>query len=353
MDNAGFWRAPEEWPEDDPPLPGWIRDASGRWSAPDAGAPEPVVETRWDRGPAEPQPASTALAVIERETPSSNRRSRQARADRRAMFLVAGAIAGALLLLAGALILITQAGATQDPEQAEVAGPSVIYAAETEADFLAQRVEAAGARPAQAVTRLAALQPMPEFPDPSPVFDEAEWATPDTGCLDHTEQVLLARSAIDVKFADTLDCVPASGSWTDPYLGRAIRRTIDADVLLHVSPELAWAAGGFAWTAETRTAYVTDTAHPAVHQIVTAGAGHNPRSQGPADWRPADEGAWCAYAVDWVDVLHRWNLGISDADRSALGAMLESCDSPSSNGANPRTTSLEEPAPPAIALRTE
>jgi len=192
---------------------------------------------------------------------------------------VAGAIAGALLLLAGALILITQAGATQDPEQAEVAGPSVIYAAETEADFLAQRVEAAGARPAQAVTRLAALQPMPEFPDPSPVFDEAEWATPDTGCLDHTEQVLLARSAIDVKFADTLDCVPASGSWTDPYLGR--------------------------------------------------------------------------YAVDWVDVLHRWNLGVSDADRSALDAMLESCDSPSSNGANPRTTSLEEPAPPAIALRPE
>ncbi len=269
------------------------------------------------------------------------------------MFLVAGAIGAALLLLAGALILITQAGASPDPDATEVAGPSVIYAAETEADFLALREEAAAKRPEQATARLAALQPIPDVPDPAPLFDAAEWSAPDTGCLSQSELVLLERSAIDVQFADTLDCVPASGSWTDPYLGRTIRRTIDAEVVLHISAELVWASGGFAWTPETRTAYVTDTAHPAVYQVVSAGAGHNPRAQGPAAWRPANESTWCAYAVDWVDVLHRWNLGVSDADRAALGEMLGSCDSPTSNGANPRTTSLQEPAPPAIALRTE
>ena len=80
MDNAGFWRAPEEWPEDDPPLPGWIRDASGRWSAPNAGTAEPVAETRWDRSAAETQTTGTALAVVERDDPATNRRSRQARA---------------------------------------------------------------------------------------------------------------------------------------------------------------------------------------------------------------------------------------------------------------------------------
>lgn len=269
------------------------------------------------------------------------------------MFLVAGAIGAALLLLVGAMVLITQAGAAPDPDKPEIAGPSVIYAAETEQDLLARRVEAAELRPDRARQQLDLLASPPATPEPAPIFDAAEWAPTDSGCLDLTEQVLIARSRIDVVFADTLDCVPASGSWDDPYLGTTIRRTIDADVVHHVAPELVWAAGGFQWTAETRQAYLADLAHPAVHQIIAAGAGHNPREQGPAQWKPADADAWCAYAVDWVEVLHRWNLGVADADRAALAEMLDTCSTPTSRGANPQTTTLDDPALPSISLRTE
>ena len=34
----GGWNPPEMWPESTPPLPGWVRRADGRWSAPDAPA---------------------------------------------------------------------------------------------------------------------------------------------------------------------------------------------------------------------------------------------------------------------------------------------------------------------------
>ena len=34
MDPEGAWNPPELWPESSPPLPGWVRGADGRWSAP-------------------------------------------------------------------------------------------------------------------------------------------------------------------------------------------------------------------------------------------------------------------------------------------------------------------------------
>ena len=34
MDLDGEWRAPEEWPQDHPPLEGWVRNQDGSWRAP-------------------------------------------------------------------------------------------------------------------------------------------------------------------------------------------------------------------------------------------------------------------------------------------------------------------------------
>jgi hypothetical protein len=265
------------------------------------------------------------------------------------MFLVTGAIAGALLLLVGALVLIAQAGATQDPDSAEVAGP-VVYAAETEEDLSARRVAAATKRPDLAREQLAVLPEPRTLPDPAPLFDASEWDVVDSGCLSIAEQVLLARSAVDVTFADNMECVPDAGSWTDVYVGRTITRTLDAEVVMHIPVDRVWAAGGWNWTPDTRQAFLNDLDHPATQQVVASGTGHNPRSQGPAQWRPGNSDSWCSYAVDWIAVSHRWNLSVTEAERTALSEMLDSCAAPGSSGANVATTTLDEPALPAISL---
>ena len=43
MDLDGQWNPPESWPESSPPLPGWVRDNSGMWSAPTTGDLEDTV----------------------------------------------------------------------------------------------------------------------------------------------------------------------------------------------------------------------------------------------------------------------------------------------------------------------
>ncbi len=181
-------------------------------------------------------------------------------------------------------------------------------------------------------------------------FDPAQWIAPDDGCLSVAERVLLARSSASVVFADQMECVVDTGRWTDRYRERTLSRAIDADVRPRIPFALVHAAGGWNWDRTTREAFVVDLAHPAMHEIVAADSVHNPDDLGPDEWRPDGESMWCAYAVDWIAVSHRWSLGVSDAQRQALGDMLASCSDPGSRGADPDTTPLEEPARPDITF---
>jgi hypothetical protein len=141
-----------------------------------------------------------------------------------------------------------------------------------------------------------------------------------------------------------------TGLWIDRYQSRDIGRAIDADVVARIPVEEVHAAGGWNWDRATRDAYLTDLAHPAMYDVVGVGSGHNPRRETPSDWRPGAESAWCAYAVDWIAVKHRWSLGVGESERVALIEMLSTCDDSSSAGADPATTPLEEPARPPITF---
>lgn len=336
MDLDGVWRAPEEWPEDYPPIDGWIRGRNGRWSAPDQASD--------DHEPSYTPPTiNTEARQVE---PAPKRLSRQARADRRAMYTVAGVIGGAMLLLAAALIVITQAGAS-DTEQARSDVPDVIFAAETDADRAARHEAAAAAAPAHARESLEQL-PVRGAVTGVTGFVEQEWTATVDGCLDRDEMVLVERSETPVTWADQLECVPDGGQWTDPFLGTVLRRTIDAEVIVLVPTSVVFASGGDDWSAATRSSYSSDLRHRATLQIVAAGSGHNPRSQDPSQWRPSSRGAWCAYAVDWISVKAHWGLDIHAAEKAALGEMLESCDDATSAGANPVTAIVDALAPPSI-----
>lgn len=332
MDPSGAWRPPEEWPENSAPFDGWERGEDGRWHGPD---PVAVVDN--------PDPLPQIAEPVESET--SRRLSRQARADRRAVLTVFGAIAGAALLLVVALILITQAGATGN-SIARPAGddPEVIYAANTDADVQARLETLAAEAPGLATAQLASLARIDDS-SVSEDFEASDWTVESTNCLTITEEVLVERSAVGIVWADQFECVPDRGRWTDRYLGTNIRSVIEADVQPLVPASVVHVAGGSSWTAETRAAYLTDTEHLATLHIVAADGGHNPREQAPDEWRPSNRATWCAYAIDWVGVKVRWDLGVTEAEASALEEMLESCGEADSNGADTGSLTMNSGAP--------
>ena len=59
---------------------------------------------------------------------------------------------------------------------------------------------------------------------------------------------------------------------------------------------------------------------------------------------------WCAYAVDWVAVKARWELTVTAGERAALTEMLDSCSSPTSDGADIASMVID-PLGPAVIER--
>jgi len=341
MDPDGEWRAPEEWPQDNPPLEGWVRNQDGSWRASDN-----AVATADQQAPAVVLVAEKGVSA-----PAIKRVSRQAQADRRAMLTVMGVLGGAALLLAVALILITQAGAENDEPAKEISF-DVIYAAETDQDRLLSQIAAAEEAAALARTQLEELDIRASFAFPGAVevdFDADLWTPVETTCLNLAEAVLVARSAVKVTWADQVECVPDRGRWSDRYLDQVMSQTHEAEVRSLIPPEVVHASGGRAWSADTRQAYVTDQQHLGALEIIASGSGHNPRSQDPSRWRPSNEDIWCAYAVDWVSVKTRWQLDIAMAEHDALAKMLATCDNPSSAGPDPQTVVVGSLVAPSIA----
>jgi len=337
MDPDGVWRAPEEWPEDFPPIPGWRRNPDGGWLPPLSAAP---VDTRWSR-----------QDVPLTETPAAEteaRESRRAAADKRAMLTVTGIVFALALLVAGAMFLITLAGADLDEEPSPPTG-QLIFAGETDSSLASRRREVASEQPSIARVELVELEGYGRRPEVVP-FVEASWKPIDVGCLSISEQVLVARSLDEVVFIDQIDCVLDSGRWIDRAHGTTLDRVLDAEVVLFVPAEIAHASGGWKWTDETRAAFASDLAHPATLQVVADGFGHNPRSQDPSAWKPAARSQWCAYAVDWIAVKTRWSLAVTVQERAALEVMLGTCGEQGSAGADPATIVLDEIDSPVISL---
>ena len=338
MDLDGVWRPPEQWPEDTPPLDGWERGVDGRWCPP---LLEEVVDPSL-RVPEAEEPEQRQLAA--------RTMSRQAESDRRAMFLVVGALGGAALLLVGALLLITQAGALGNGDGPATTQPEVLVKAETEGVRASIRQEVAAEAPNVAKDQLEELVVRTEETS-FDVFDPQDWTPNEAGCLDLAEEVLVARSNIPVTWADQLECVLDVGLWTDRYLGRKINRAIDASVEPLVPMQVAYASGGNLWSPATQQAFVTDTDHPAALHVVYEDGGHNPRNADPSAWKPSNQSTWCAYAVDWVAVKHRWSLSVTEAERVELGLMLDTCENVNSDGADANSMLLSPLPAPEITLR--
>jgi len=168
------------------------------------------------------------------------------------------------------------------------------------------------------------------------------WDDPDNDCQSARHEVLIAESTTPVEFSDSNDCKVAAGSWTDPYTGSTMTEAADASIDHVVSLANAHHSGAWQWPTATKRAFGNDIVDPATLAVSDPGVNGSKGSASPDQWMPQALDARCDYAVAWVRVKARWELGVTTPEREALLNQLAEC------AANDLPTSPET-APFAIA----
>ncbi|MFD9061403.1 HNH endonuclease family protein [Kitasatospora purpeofusca] len=137
-----------------------------------------------------------------------------------------------------------------------------------------------------------------------------------------TRETVLARDGAGV-VQDEL-CRAVSGAWVSLYDDKVFTdaKALDID---HVVPlAAAWRSGADGWTTAKRRAFANDLQHS---QLIAVSAASN-RSKGdksPDAWRPPAIGYWCTYSRAWTDTKHVYGLSVTEAEKTTLNQMLDTC----------------------------
>jgi uncharacterized protein DUF1524 len=147
------------------------------------------------------------------------------------------------------------------------------------------------------------------------------WASQPDGCT--TRQDVLARDG-DGVVEGSDGCQPTSGSWYSAYDDTNVTVVAQATID-HVVPLAdAWRTGADEWTADQRKAFGNDLTDA---QLIIASSSSN-SSKGdkdPSEWKPPNEAYWCTYGEQYVSVKYKFNLFVTDAEKTALGELLDAC----------------------------
>ncbi|MFV2172367.1 HNH endonuclease family protein [Actinomadura sp. LOL_016] len=137
------------------------------------------------------------------------------------------------------------------------------------------------------------------------------WSDQGNNC--NTRETVLKRDGENVQVGS--DCYPTSGSWTKPS---------DLDIEHMVPLSEAWRSGASAWTTQRRRAFANDLESPQLW-AVTDNVNQAKGDKDPAEWKPPLGSFHCTYARSWIDVKHRYGLTVDEAEKGALGGMLDRC----------------------------
>jgi hypothetical protein len=162
-----------------------------------------------------------------------------------------------------------------------------------------------------------------EAPHPMAGYSRAKfphWAMQYRQC--DSREVVLQRDGKDVVQDDK--CRALSGTWYSEYDGKILAASGRVDIDHMVPLAAGWRAGADLWDTAKRKAFANDLAHS---QLIAVSAASN-RSKGdqrPDLWKPPLTSYWCTYSRAWIDVKHVYQLNVTDAERTALGEMLDTC----------------------------
>ncbi|MFD9821587.1 GmrSD restriction endonuclease domain-containing protein [Streptomyces violascens] len=147
------------------------------------------------------------------------------------------------------------------------------------------------------------------------------WAEQPGGCT--TRQAVLARDGKDVVDKPG-SCQPSSGSWYSVYDDATVTVVAQATIDHMVPLAEAWRSGADTWSADQRMAFGNDLKDPQL-LIASESSNSSKSDSGPAAWKPTNQAFWCTYAKDYTHVKSVWKLTSTDAEKSALASMLNTC----------------------------
>jgi len=133
-----------------------------------------------------------------------------------------------------------------------------------------------------------------------------------------------------VTFKSDKQCQVATGEWMAIYSGVVVTDATKLDIDHMVPLKNAHNSGGWAWDKDKKAAYANGVQDHDHLIAVTASANRSKGAKGPEEWRPTNEGHWCDYAIDWIQIKIDWGLSATNAEWTALQNMLKTCDNPPS-----------------------
>jgi len=155
--------------------------------------------------------------------------------------------------------------------------------------------------------------------------DQWDWIDEDGDGQDTRTEVLIVESEIPVTFTTNESTKVASGRWTDPYTGEIFTDPKDLDIDHMVPLKNAHLSGGWLWSLEKRRKFANDLVNPEHLIAVDKSANRSKGTKGPDEWLPSNQLYRCDYVKNWVKIKTRWNLTITEEERTAIDSILTQC----------------------------
>jgi hypothetical protein len=176
--------------------------------------------------------------------------------------------------------------------------------------------------PPSGLSALTIAEPRPEGYDRD-LF--VHWTDDDRDCQDARAEVLIAESRVPVTYTAADGCRVATGEWISPWSGVVTTSASSLDVDHTVALANAWRSGAWAWSPEQRRAFANDLSNPDHLIALPAGENRSKSDDGPEEWKPPNQSAWCRYAQVWTAIKARWYLTATAAEWAALTQMAATC----------------------------
>lgn len=191
-------------------------------------------------------------------------------------------------------------------------------------------------QPPEAIAPLAAAapvglsQPRVATPDPTRpryVRDEWQphgWADADRDGCNTRAEVLMVEAKGPTTHKPT-NCTVVSGTWVDPYTGRAVTLAAQLQVDHLVALGDAAASGGWAWSLERKRRFADNLEDEWALNAVWGPENERKADRGPDRWLPPNPAFRCTYVRAYAAIKARWGLTVTPSQWAAVTKVWSTC----------------------------
>lgn len=149
------------------------------------------------------------------------------------------------------------------------------------------------------------------------------WNTREQALYNQGKDVVL----LDKNKKETTDinkaCYIKSGVWVDPYSGETFTKPGDLDVDHTVPLNAAAKMGAQSWSAEQKEIFANDLQYVLV--VTSAKQNRAKGAKTPSEWMPEKQEAHCDYAKIYLEIVNKYKMNLTQADKDALAKALKTC----------------------------